>query len=215
MNYETAVVYLEQLPKVVLETGFDWPTFWSFSATALLFFLGTQLTIRNFKRTIESQERVAKDQQEVQRDNIASQELIAKQNSLKASRQNWINDLRDTCAGYIAEALNVNRLNVYWESARVRYFEYLEAKPEIAYQMHSDWTNSHVLAMKNLVSLKAKIELLLNPEEVDSKELMKAINDLHRECDRAGGPAKDLAQTVVEWCQNILKQEWEKAKSGE
>lgn len=214
MRYETSVVYVEQLPKLVLETGFDWPTFWSFSATVVIFLLGTYLTVRNFNKTIKSQEKVASRNFDIQNNMIISQELIAKQNSLKQSRQNWINDLRNTCALFISESMNVQRLNVFWESAQPTYNLHQINNPELAHQMQADWASSHVQAMKELVSLKAKIDLLLNPDEVDSKELMKVVNELFAKCDQAGGPAKELAVQVVWWCQQILKEEWEKAKAG-
>jgi hypothetical protein len=214
VKYETSVVYLEQIPKVVVDTGFDWSNLWTFLGTVCIFMLGTYLTIRNFNKTVKSQENVAAQNFMLQRDAITTQERIANQNSLKASRQDWINDLRNTCAAYIAEALNVQRLNIYWESAKSTYSLCLVSEPSIAHKMQADWATSHVQAMKDLISLKSKIELLLNPDEVDSKQLMKAVVELHIECDRAGGPAKQLAEKVVDWCQQILKQEWEKAKAG-
>ncbi|QKF52779.1 hypothetical protein [Pseudomonas graminis] len=214
MKYETSVVYLEQIPKVVVDTGFDWSNLWTFLGTICIFMLGTYLTIRNFNKTVQSQEKVAAQNFTLQRDAVATQERIANQNSLKASRQDWINDLRNTCAAYIAEALNVQRLNIYWESAQPKYRLYSRTEPSIAHQMHADWAASHVQAMKDLISLKSKIELLINPDETDSKELMKAVIELYFECDRAAGSAKKLAESVVYWCQHILKQEWEKAKAG-
>ncbi|MBZ9780877.1 hypothetical protein K9857_04840 [Pseudomonas sp. REP124] len=214
MKYETSVVYLEQIPKIVVDTGFDWSNLWTFFATVLVFMLGTYLTIRNFNKTVASQEALAAENAKIQRENISSQELIAKQGSLKASRQNWINELRDTCAQYIAAALNVQQLNVYREAAQPSWNLQRINDSVIANEVQADWSVSHIQAMKELVSLKAKLELLLNPEEVDSKEFMKAVNELHKECDQPGGPAKAVAGNVVYWCQHILKQEWEKAKAG-
>ncbi|VVN09482.1 hypothetical protein [Pseudomonas fluorescens] len=242
MKYETSVVYLEQVPKIIVDSGFDWGTFWSFSATVAIFVLGTYLTVRNFNKTIVSQEKVAqanfvlqqsliasqelstkqnfdlqkemiasqnlaaKQNFEVQKEMIASQELIAAQASLKASRQDWINDLRNTCAIYISAALNVQRLNLYREAAGAFWI--------VGDKALEDWSSSHIQAVKELVSLKAKIELLLNPSESESNDLMESINELHNECDQAGGPAKSICEKVTSRCQNILKQEWEKAKSG-
>lgn len=242
MNFETSLVYLQQVPKVFVDTGFDWATFWSFAATVSIFVLGTYLTIRNFNKTIISQEKVALDNFElqqrlivsqevsasqnfelqkemiasqdlaarqafaVQKEMIQSQEVVAAQASLKSSRQNWINDLRDACALYISAALNVQRLNLYREAA-----ERFWSEDDTALR---DWSFSHIQAMKELVSLKAKIELLLNPSEPESQQLVESINELHAECDQAGGPAKLICENLVVRCQTILKKEWEKAKSG-
>jgi hypothetical protein len=240
MKYETSVVYLEQVPEIIVNTGFDWATFWSFSATIAIFILGTYLTVRNFNKTIVSQEKVAqanstlqqqliviqevsakqnfdlqkemiasqdlsaKQTFEVQKEMIASQEIVAAQASLKNSRQSWINDLRDACAIYISAALNVQRLNLYREAAQ----------PWTSGEALRDWSFSHIQAMKELVSLKAKIELLVNPSEKESQQLLVSIKELHDKCDQAGGPAKSICEDVVACCQIILKQEWEKAKSG-
>lgn len=241
MKYETSVVYLEQVPKILVDSGFDWATFWSFSATVAIFVLGTYLTIRNFSKTIVSQEKVAlenfelqrqiieiqkvsasqnfelqkeliasqeraaKKNFEIQKEMIASQEVVAAQASLKTSRQNWINDLRDACAIYIAAALNVQRLNLYREAAE----PWVSGDAPLR-----DWSFSHIQAMKELVSLKAKIELLVNPSEPESEKLLSLITELHDECDQADGPAKSICERVVVSCQVILKKEWEKAKSG-
>lgn len=215
MKYETSVVYLEQVPKVVIDTGFDWTNLWTFVATIAVFILGTYVTVRNFSKTVRSQEKVAAATAEIQRQSIASQELIARQNSLKISRQDWINDLRDTTANYIAAALNVQRLNVYWEAGQTSWQLQRINNAEVADRVRAEWSSSHIQALREVVGLKSKIELLLNPEEVDSKEFMKAVDELYNVCDQAGGPAKTVSADVVNWCQHILKQEWEKAKSGQ
>lgn len=215
MKYETSVVYLEQLPKVVVDTGFDWASLWTFFATIAVFMLGTYLTIRNFNRTVVSQEGVAAEAAKIQKLSISSQEVIARQNSLKASRQNWINDLRDTTAQFIAAAQNVQRLLRYWDAAQPSWAAQRASDLVTADKIRADWSTSHMLAMKELESLKAKIELLLNPDEMDSKEFMKAIRALHEDCNKAGGAVNALSDNVVWWCQGILKEEWEKAKRGE
>jgi hypothetical protein len=214
VKYETSVVYLEQIPKVVVDTGFDWSNMWTFFATVAIFMLGTYLTIRNFSKTVASQEKLAEQTAKIQRESISSQELIARQNTLKASRQSWINDLRDTTSEFIAAALNVQRLNVYWEAGQTSWRLQRIQNAEAADRARAEWSNSHIQALRNLIGLKSKIELLLNPEEVDSKEFMKAVNELHNNCDRPDGLANTIAVDVISWCQHILKQEWEKAKSG-
>ncbi|WP_130927952.1 hypothetical protein [Pseudomonas sp. Sample_14] len=218
MNYETSVVYLEQVPKVVVETGVDYPTLIGFAVTVVIFGLGTWLSVRtsnhNARQQAEDLLKTIAHQENSTNRTISSQESVAEKNSLKASRQAWINDLRDTCSCFVSEAFNVQRLNIYWDSAQSNYSYKLKAEPQLAHQMHIDWVNSHIQAMKEVARLKSKIELLLNPDEVDSKELLKAVNEAAIECDKSGGSAKKPCQDVVEWCQHILKQEWEKAKAG-
>jgi len=60
MKYETSVVYLEQIPKVAIDSGFDWATFFSFMATIAVFSLGTWLTIRTSNKNAIQQEEIFK-----------------------------------------------------------------------------------------------------------------------------------------------------------
>ncbi|MDF3863505.1 hypothetical protein P3W53_03465 [Pseudomonas denitrificans (nom. rej.)] len=229
MKYETSVVYLEQLPKVILDSGFDWATFWSFMATIAVFAIGTGLTIWTTHRSFKNQKRMFDEaalnqkadldrtidnQNQALERTIASQELVARQNSLKASRQAWINDLRDACADYVAAVMNIQRLNNYWEGSQGVYRNKVITDPPLAHQMHSDWAASHISAMKEAKRLKCKIELLVNPEEIDSTQLMFAANDALRDCDQPGIAADEHCAILIDYCQTILKQEWEKAKAG-
>ncbi|HCE6723030.1 hypothetical protein ACR3H8_01125 [Pseudomonas aeruginosa] len=229
MKYETSVVYLEQVPKVILDSGFDWATFWSFMATIAVFAIGTGLTIwtshnglnnqkKMFDEAAQNQkadlDRTIVNQNQALERTIASQELVARQNSLKASRQAWINDLRDVCADYVAAVMNIQRLKNYWEVSKGAYQSKLLTDPALAHQMQTEWADSHIGAMKEAKRLKCKIELLLNPQEEDSKQLMVAAEDALRECDKPGAAADEHCAILVEYCQTILKQEWEKAKAG-
>ncbi|EIU3489690.1 TPA: hypothetical protein NID39_005328 [Pseudomonas aeruginosa] len=229
MKYETSVVYLEQVPKVTVDTGFDLATFLSFMATIAVFAIGTWLTIWNTNKSFKKQremfdeaaqnqrtdlDRTIVNQNQALERTIASQELVARQNSLKASRQAWINDLRDVCADYVAAVMNIQRLNNYWEGSKGAIQSKLLTDPPLAHQMQTEWADSHIGAMKEAKRLKCKIELLLNPEEEDSKQLMGAAEDALRECDKPGAAADEHCAILVEYCQTILKQEWEKAKVG-
>lgn len=110
MKYETSLVYLEQLPKIAIDTGFDWPTFFSFMATIAVFTIGTWITVRSsnknyhqqdqiLRKTLSSQEKALfltlNAQEKSLRITNESQEKIARANAVKVSRQAWIDQLRD------------------------------------------------------------------------------------------------------------------------
>ena len=219
MKYETSVVYLEQVPKIVVDTGLDLPTLISFAVTILIFALGTWLTLRNSdenskQQTLNLKESLAHQEQSLTR-TIESQEGVASKNSLKASRQGWINDLRDATSQYVAATMNVQRLNNFRQQ-RSRYWERLEEKDFAEHsRSFSEWAVDHIEAVKEVKRLKAKIELLLNPVEEASMKLMEAVEEAERQCDTSGSSLVNPCRDIITCCQVILKNEWEKAKSGE
>ncbi len=262
-KYETALIYLEQVPKINIETSFDWPTFWSFCATVAVFVLGTAVTVYNFRKTVKQQKENAKDsieqqnrlidsqqlassqsldqqirqidnQQtaaaqsiELQREMIESQELVARLNSLKASRQNWINDLRDASSQFVASALNVSNLISVKRQFGSYWAELEKCDPVEHARVRAVWAVDHNEAVKEVRRLSAKIELLLNPKEEESKSLLESIRDMEFKCGQESLEAepgvmvdsspKDLdepSRELIQRCQVILKNEWEKAKAG-
>ncbi|MBA1195582.1 hypothetical protein G7011_00445 [Pseudomonas plecoglossicida] len=228
MKFETALVYLEQLPDVVVKTDTDWAAILGFVITIAAFYFGTKAQIRNFKKTVVSQEKVASRSFEIQNRMIESQQLIARQGSLKESRQNWINDLRDACSQFVAAADNVQRLNVLKGSPGGAWSILKEKNPVEYVSAENEWSANHVGAKREVRRLAAKIELLINPSESDSKLLMEKVRCVESECDktikidestgaRIERSSKDLeapCNDLVKICQKILKTEWEKAKAG-
>lgn len=207
MGILNSVVTIQRVPTLVVETGTDWVTLGGFALTLSVFVLGTFLTIRNFNKTTVSQENIASKNNETLQN-------IAAMNTLKSNRQTWINDLRNTCAQYISAILNVQRLNNYYEARKAPWLALQAENPEEHSRLFADWAADHVNAMKEVKFLKAKIELLLNPDEVDSKQLLTAVLEAQNKCDAAGNGAARPCELIVEHCQVILKQEWERVKAG-
>jgi hypothetical protein len=161
--------------------------------TAVAVWAGSWATIKSHQKTIGSQEKVAAT------------------NFLKGSRQVWINDLRDTCSSYVASVLAIQRFYQQIYGSR----EYLVAKGIGEGQRIVDAVTDDILAAKKEAeSLKLKIELLLNPDESDSRELMKSINAALGLSHESGGATAKQCELIVWHCQVILKQEWEKVKAG-
>jgi hypothetical protein len=142
---------------------------------------------------------------------IESQEKVAATNFLKGSRQVWINDLRDTCSRYIASVLAIQRISQKTREERA----YLAAQsPGESQRIVAARADDILAAKKEAESLKLKIELLLNPDESDSKGLMKSINAALGLSHEPGDATAKQCELIVWNCQIILKQEWEKVKAG-
>lgn len=232
MKYETSIVYLEQLPKLVVESGPDYPTLIGFAVTIVIFGLGTWLSVHTSRKSsklqTENLERTIEHQEGSIDKTIASQEAVAEKNSLKTSRQGWINDLRDTCAQFVSEALNVQRLNVSKKSLESNWGALKNGHPAEYASALSLWMSEHMQAKKEVRRLRARIDLLLNPTEQDSQFLMQWVKMIEIECDMELGRdvetdtlyqrvPKDLddpCEELIKCCQKILKDEWEKAKEG-
>jgi len=198
MEINRAAIEINKVPefRAFIDSGTDWVTVSGFVLTLIVFVIGTILTIRNFNETIKGQKE------------------IAREGSLKSSRQNWINDLRDTCSAYVAAVLNVQRLWNLREGTAGSRTALAHEHYDSYVREHSQWAAAHVEAMKEVRCLGAKIELLLNPNEDDSKVLIAAVSTAMTVCDNVGNHAEQPCNEIVERTQIILKQEWERAKAG-
>lgn len=217
MRYETSVVYLEQVPKVTVDTGFDLATFLSFAVTIVIFAIGTWLTIRSGDRNALEQRRIfeesIKNQNESLEKTLNSQESVARQVSIKASRQEWINELRDCCARLVSAILTLNN------HGRMR-----DATTELAHTLAAAggadgativiaWSNKMTELRGHVYDLRFRVELLSNPNEELFVELARCmesailgcenakVEDVYRECAKI----KSVAQ-------RILKVEWDRTR---
>lgn len=196
MRYETSVVYLEQLPKVVIDSGTDWVTLGGFISTVIVFVLGTIVTVYSFRKTVKSQEQ------------------IATSNSLKASRQAWINDLRDSLAAFVASAITVEELRQEMGVWLVQKRILASNEREMFLRENPEWSHSFDTAIGGVRRLKAKIELLLNPTEPDSEKLLGLADQIVERCNSRHCDLGALCVEIVQVCQVILKSEWERVKVG-
>jgi hypothetical protein len=114
---------------------------------------------------------------------------------LSNNRQAWINALRDT----IAELISIASLITLPQDA-----------------------GDQVKSAQRLLFLSAKIELMMNPNEVDHRLLMGLLNELQGTIGAAlskKSSANDgvaaLLQKIVPLSQAILKREWKRVKAVE
>ncbi|MCP9337609.1 hypothetical protein [Stutzerimonas xanthomarina] len=197
MAIENSIVTIHRIPEITISSGMDWISVASFLITAVIVVVSARATIKGHEKT------------------VSSQQETAFKHFLKSSRQGWINELRDTCSCFIAAALNVQRLNNVREGQSTHLTKLFSIDPAEHAKAISSWTGDHVAAIAELNRLKAKIQLLLNPQELDAENLMVAVNYVSDVCDQVGASARIPCDDVIRLCQVILKIEWDRAKSGE
>jgi hypothetical protein len=180
----------------------DWPTLLAFIVTVLTIVCTTIVTIKHQRRALDSQIAIA--QNAADRDREKSRvEFIA------SSRQVWINSLRDEVAGFISETSSI------WDLFRQKEgrAETLAAIKEPLYAMSelANWSIAYGSVVTRAEKSRAKIRLLLNPDEPASKTLIETINESYNTAISQGNPeAKNLE--IISALQPIIKSGWERVK---
>lgn len=219
MKYETSVVYLEQLPKVVIDSGFDLATFLSFIVTIVIFSLGTWLTIRNSNKNAADQRVIFNEtivaQEKSLDKTIDSQAKVARAIAIKESRQAWINELREACSDYIA-AIGVLQYQVDNKDVWQIFIDKVTREDSSkAAELIASWELEKRRVKQTAVALKSKIEMLSNPNESDFQKLIDLVSEaIVKALKRDGGSGK-TCESIISISQVILKAEWERAKNME
>lgn len=219
MKYETSVVYLEQVPKLVVDTGFDMATFLSFAITVFIFVIGTALTIWNANKNGREQreifnETIAAQEKTLER-TLESQAKIARSGAVKISRQAWIDELRQCCSSYVALLVIINGHSLHRDAHE-------SFGHELAKQNHADaaaelvvgWTSKLVELRSKIYELRYRIELLSNPKEELFQLLLVHVRTGVSICESA--PTEELlkeCEAIKDVAQQILKTEWDKTKN--
>jgi hypothetical protein len=117
---------------------------------------------------------------------------------VSASRQAWINDLRNS----ISEFLSV--------TAQLRYVVATSPAPE--------WPNAP--GFERAIFLRSRIALLINPNESDHRRLLILIDESFSittslQDGAALRRSTELHHEITTQSQSILKREWERVKAGE
>jgi|GEM_PF-4260995 hypothetical protein len=132
---------------------------------------------------------------------------------VSASRQVWINELRDSTAKYIGVASSVtNCLNIM---TRERCNNAAETP------LYARMYEEQRVGKAELGVLKTKVELLLNPDEESSKRVYKALEDIRKEIVNRDRPQdkriefnvlRPLYTALRLSVQDVIKTEWNKLK---
>lgn len=193
---------LSYVPEIMLNTGFSWDSLISGLVAGSIPAIVAIIAMRSNSKNIQEERR---HQLELANSNISLQITYA-------SRQVWINDLREAASTYLGKftaAVNAINLQAYEVSngtgdsdANQKYF--------------SDQVN----AMNELGLLTAKITLMLNPEEEASKRVTDSLNQLKvlltsDRLDTTQIRFNDIEELTNEFRTSIyvvIKNEWKKLK---
>ncbi|HGE8420642.1 TPA: hypothetical protein ACGD76_003288, partial [Serratia marcescens] len=154
---QQAFLSVSHLPNIIVKTDFALDTFLSGLVAGIIPAVVAYLAMRSNAKSIRD-ERLHQEK--------LSSITITKQ-IVSASRQVWINELRDSTAKYIGVASSVtNCLNIMIGE---RYHH--AAETPLYARMHEEQR----VGKAELGVLKTKVELLLNPDEESSKRVYKAL----------------------------------------
>ena len=166
-------IAVREFPKVVIDSPTDWLAVLSFLITAIVVLGTTWLTIKNYQKTIDLQDRIAKKSQEIETTKNRV-EILSK------NRQDWINTLRSTISEYVSMMLSLVELKELCKALQ-RDLQALDNDGNIDATV--EW-NYKIHAARTLATqLRVKIRLHSNPREDDFVALLKAINQLHNAVD--------------------------------
>lgn len=161
---DSGILTLGKLPTVVVDSGFGWDTVF---ASILGAIIGATIPAAISYYAISNSAKTMKDDRDGHAEH-AKEQLRAQ--LISSSRQAWINELRDSAAKYISVANKLNNLQILITNE----FEKNDQKDDAYYrEIRMEATNTK----SDLTFLKAKIEMLLNPNEHESDAVIIALND--------------------------------------
>ncbi|HGE8412069.1 hypothetical protein [Serratia marcescens] len=200
---QQAFLSVSHLPNIIVKTDFALDTFLSGLVAGIIPAVVAYLAMRSNAKSIRD-ERLHQEK--------LSSITITKQ-IVSASRQVWINELRDSTAKYIGVASSVtNCLNIMIGE---RYHH--AAETPLYARMHEEQR----VGKAELGVLKTKVELLLNPDEESSKRVYKALEDIRKEIVNKNRPKnkniefnalRPLYAELRLSVQDVIKTEWNKLK---
>jgi hypothetical protein len=124
---------------------------------------------------------------------------------LSASRQKWIDQLRDLLADLMSQLAGLSVLKSGWTGEWNGGLGLLQADPSL------------VAKLERLVLVRWKIRLMLNLNEADHQELDQLIAAAvhHLRNHEPGGADTDAdIENISRQAKGILKREWERVKRG-
>lgn len=187
---------------------------WEFLSKAdlatLLGFLITIITvIASTFFTIRSHSKSTKSQLDMSREVINSDKSRSRAEFISNSRQEWINSLREEVSVYISEIYSIFDLFLQ-KSGRAEVLASLK-NPEYAMTELGEWSVRYGSAFTKVQKSRAKINLMLNPNEPLSVDLIKAIDDALKKVKDNTDPVNANVE-IINKLKPILKAEWERVK---
>jgi hypothetical protein len=203
MAIETTMLTIHRVPELVINSGTDWVALGGTLLTALAVVVGAVVTNKNFKHTVQSQERMSLKN---------SEDLMfqSKAEALSKNRQEWINSLRTSVSSFIASATELYSVNIILRTP-TGIIPDTEDREIQAATLHREIISKHAATKGEARRYLALIELHLNLKEDESIKMVKIAKDLYQSADNEGNIFL-LCDELVEISQSILKKEWERVK---
>lgn len=218
MKYETSVIYLEQVPKIVVDAGFDLATFLSFAVTIIIFAIGTWLTIRSSNKNSSVQRNIFNETviaQDIALDKtLKAQAQVARSNAIKESRQAWIDELRQ-CVSQILSLFIVINSHQQLKKATEDFARSLSSNhAETAANIVVGWGGELASLRSKMFELRYRVELLSNMKEDLFVELGDQITHGVDICENSSRQEVLIRCELIKLtAQKILKIEWDKTKN--
>lgn len=204
----TAHVSVNEIAPIQMMAGTDWIAVLGFAIAALSFLVTVVIIRLSTNATMKSTSELVRSQEDTARANRCESRELARVQMIAGNRQAWINTLRLDLAEYMSVISEIWQLHLLNEGRRSAL------KDDYSTEEGRQWAYSYKLARQNAERLKAKINLLLNPVEGASIELLATLNaalDLAIQGKNVNLANKDIIQKA----QTILKEEWERVKMME
>ncbi|WP_395602395.1 hypothetical protein AB4P97_08195 [Pseudomonas sp. A1230] len=199
MTIENVVMTLNRIPEIraVVDSGTDWTVVLGFGLTIFAVLAGSWVSVSTYKKSVSSQEKLAR--------------AVA----VKESRQNWINELRNTCADYIA-AICIMQVHTESRDIHQSFIAKVDSHdPSAAATLVESWGVEKRRLMMSVFSLGAKIQLLSNPDEPAFQKLSAVVQRAADQVSISKGGAMEACEEIISLSQRIMKTEWERAKRME
>lgn len=198
------MLWVYSIPEIKLNSGTDWLALSGVLLTAIIVAIGAWTTIKNFRATTDSQERIAGR-------HAAEQLEHSKAQNVARNRQEWINSLRMAVSEFIAACFDIRALKQL--SVKAYRIEPACFEDQIDLQRHELEMKSKLIRAEGEAKKQlALIELYINPSEHDSLELVRLAHIFNNECGDLAFSISYEADTLIKMSQGILKTEWERVK---
>lgn len=203
----------------------DWPTLAAFAIVVLTVVATTFLTIRNQNLATAAQRQIADEagRRQIQlaeeagrrQIQIAHEAATREQEKLRAvaiadARRAWIGNLRDEASSFIAETYSMWDLHQQ-KVGRADTLRDLN-NPSLAMAELGQWSIRYGSARTAMERSRAKVALLLNPQEEATQRLLAAIDRSMSKVKGQEDPHQ-LNLKVIELLQPVLKEEWSRVKT--
>lgn len=201
---DAMMLWFYSIPEIKLNTGTDWLALAGVVLTGAIVAIGALTTIKNFKASTDSQERIAER-------NATEQLEHSKAQNVAKNRQEWINSLRMSVSEFIAACYEIRALRKIAQKNYKMNPENFEDQMDL--ERHELEIQSRLIRAEGQAKKQlALVELYINPSEDDSRELVRMSQIFYESAGDQGFNISWESDELIKVSQEILKTEWERVK---